>query len=227
MSRQPPVEVPVEVPVGTILPYAGPINACTRRRLAAQGWLFCDGSTLRAVDYPELFAVIRRLYGWETQDAQHEGLFCLPDCRGVFLRGVNQSALRADGKTRRDPEADKRAPARGNGSGNHGNAVGSTQEDAFEQHEHKYYRLGASPGLPQACGEKPTLTSALQETELATGPTGPRTSTETRPINLAVNFIIKCRSRVRPAHDLVRWCKDTSDQAPNPSHPHQPTGEIP
>ena len=59
-------------PVGAVIAYAG----ATDTNLEAQGWMLCDGRTLEAALYPELFAVLGYRYGGS---AEH---FQLPDYRG-------------------------------------------------------------------------------------------------------------------------------------------------
>ena len=49
--------------------------------LEAQGWMLCDGRKLKVSAYPELFAALGYLYGGASDD------FCIPDYRGLFLRG--------------------------------------------------------------------------------------------------------------------------------------------
>lgn len=207
----------VDVPVGAVLPYAGPINTCTRTLLARRGWLFCDGSVLVCAEYPELFRVIRRSYGWPDEHAGDSGWFCLPDLRGVFLRGVSGGATRCDG-TPRDPDAAARQNARCNGSGNTGDAVGSVQTDAFQVHEHGYQHLVEQPP-PALCKEKPVTGLTLKDftstpIEAEPGQADPRTSTETRPLNVYVNFVIKARRLYRPdPGEEEQWCPDTGDEA--------------
>lgn len=226
--------VPVEAPVGAVLPYAGPINATTQAILQAGGWLFCDGSLVSAWDYPELFATIGALYG--TTQARNTGgksetLFYIPDYRGVFLRGLTRDATRGAPQTgmARDPDAASRTGARYDTTsnqyqGNTGNAVGSTQADAYLTHEHTYQEA-ASPvvppppplGLfaqPQDGDEPMGLQSATTTDETYTGsgtPPDPISTTETRPLNTAVNFIIKAQPRVLPnpaAHSFSTCLQD-------------------
>ena len=67
-----------DTPVGAVIAFAGDAAGA---QLEAGGWMLCDGRALAAALYPELFAVLGYLYG--GAGAQ----FCLPDCRGSFLRG--------------------------------------------------------------------------------------------------------------------------------------------
>jgi len=61
--------------IGEIIAYAGPTSPDAR-------WLFCDGSSLLRVDYPDLFGTIGTIYG--AVDSTH---FNLPDLRGRTVVG--------------------------------------------------------------------------------------------------------------------------------------------
>lgn len=215
--------VPVEVPVGAVLPYAGPINACTRSALAAQGWLFCDGAQVSAVVYPALYALIGPLYGTPVTVEDPASIqFYLPDYRGAFLRGVNQDAQRApNGQGMRDPGADTRLSARygsdGQGEGNQGNSVGSQQLDAFQNHEHRYTQPQQTSEIPGDQAPPVTLGLSTQTADsegvvAAKGGDAPRAEAETRPLNVYVNFIIKAQSSVlAPNAAAAAGCKDLKD----------------
>ena len=105
-----------DFPVGTIIPFAGLLNA---HAFETAGWLYCNGNTVSRTTYADLFAVIGIAHG------QGDGIstFNLPDYRGTFLRGVNGTASPA-----RDPNASERTAA--NTGGNTGNNVGSVQSYA-------------------------------------------------------------------------------------------------
>lgn len=106
---------PPNVPIGTILPYAGPID---REHPMPDSWRLCNGAALeRAGDFEVLFQKLGT--AWGTGDGQNT--FNLPDLRGMFLRGVDLGAGE-------DPESAARAANR-NG-GNSGDAVGSIQGNA-------------------------------------------------------------------------------------------------
>lgn len=64
------------VPVGAIFPFAGITPPA--------GYLFCDGSEKRRVDYPRLFAVIEYAYGAPNTLLGYN-TFKLPDLRGRFV----------------------------------------------------------------------------------------------------------------------------------------------
>lgn len=183
-QEAPPPAVP-GLPVGAISAFAGPVD----RIPAAQGWLPCDGRTVSASEFPELFAVIGTAWG----AGRDTGSFLLPDLRGRFLRGVNGPAT--DGL--RDPEADARtAPAEG---GNQGNAVGSLQEDSLAHHNHPLegVALAASSDFSgNAMNVKFYGTRIPDETAqsivnvTAVLPAG---GLETRPRNAYVHWMIRAR----------------------------------
>jgi microcystin-dependent protein len=173
------------VPVGSILPYAG-------ERIADQlHWRLCDGSTLKNTEYSELFGILGTRWGGNGAD-----LFCLPDLRGRFIRGVDRG-------TNRDPDVAARTvpqPAL-HDQGNQGDAVGSLQGDQLRshshtgaivpaEHSHRYREPqgGGSSGVPgNPQGLDFTDTSSVH-LDVQINPTG---GSETRPTNVNVNFIIR------------------------------------
>lgn len=195
--------MPNSPPIGTVCPYAGqtdPYNGTSNDlwNLAAcksetihqgektdnpmnhveqDGWMLCDGRYLAAESYPELYAVLGKQYGQDgTAVAQK---FRIPDYRGLFLRG-------ADAGAGLDPDADTRVGPDGSGTSN---IVGSLQCDAMQTHTHLYQltQIAAISTQGTAAG---TSTSSTP----TTAPESPaRITTETRPKNIAVNYIIKFR----------------------------------
>lgn len=181
-------------PIGTVLPYAGPLYSSdasagihidtnqVQDELAMTGWLPCDGRSLLIAQYFQLFGVIGFAYG--SADSQH---FNLPDLRGRFVRGVS-------GDAGVDPDANQRtASAPG---GNSGNSVGSLQTDAFQGHQHHYLQAQAPAALAQE-GSGGPLTSTAQATTTdlveMSGDGPPRSSSETRPVNLYLHHLIRFR----------------------------------
>jgi hypothetical protein len=65
------------IPKGSIFPFAGD--------KAPQGWAVCDGSLLSTAQFSELFAVIGYRYGGNGTK------FALPDLRDEFIRGASSS----------------------------------------------------------------------------------------------------------------------------------------
>lgn len=180
--------IPCAVPVGTVLPFAGPLSdndaaadriARLRWQLFRAGWRLCDGASLPCGDYPELFDLIGTAYGGQGSN------FNLPDLQGCFMRGVSGNL---------PPDNLERKPV-ANG-GNAGNRVGSHQTDAFQKHEHDYTEPVAMPEpLVVVATEGSPMYGArpMQSTTGYIPADKVRTADETRPVNLNFNFIIRFR----------------------------------
>jgi microcystin-dependent protein len=152
-----------------------------------EGWMLCDGRLLAISQHPGLFGVLGYMYGGSASQCQ----FALPDCRGLFLRGVDAAAgMDAD-------VSQRQAAASGQGSAN---GVGSLQCDALQQHQHDYNKvpgsgsetyLSAGEGTPGVIGADLTgdPTNASPTDPMATNTV--RSSSETRPSNIAMNYLIK------------------------------------
>jgi len=192
-------------PVGTIIPYAGPVVdaaqgdpafpkpglAAYERHLKQCGWLLCDGRSVAVAVFPELFRVIGYIYGKKSS-----GFFFLPDLRGRFLRGVNSGAKEPDGFLRDPDQAARAFSATG---GWKGDAVGSVQSDALRKHWH-YYDKAATAALSSK-GSNVFSTFEHVPTDPSSdlkGKPGERleyAARETRPRNLYVHFLIKFTPR--------------------------------
>lgn len=70
--------VPITVPVGAIMDWAG--------AAAPSGWQLCAGQVLSQATYAQLFAAIGTTYNTGGEGA---GNFRLPDCRGRFTAGLD------------------------------------------------------------------------------------------------------------------------------------------
>lgn len=190
-------------PIGSVSPYAGQVDpfntapnalwdlaACKSHtahpgqeadsplnRVEQDGWMLCDGRYLSAASYPELFAILGTLYGEGGTATARE--FRIPDYRGLFLRG-------SDAGAGLDPDADKRFGPDGSGTKN---VVGSLQCDAMQDHTHRYdiTNPAAVSNQGNAAGTSTSSTSTSSPEDPA------RTTTETRPKNIAVNYIIRFR----------------------------------
>jgi len=176
----PPVSQP-SVPPGTVVAFAG--------NTIPNGWLLCDGSVQNQSQYPALYAAIGSVWGSGNSSP---GSFNLPDMQGLFLRGVDYNA-------NNDPQKNNRNPQHPGGQSN--NNVGSVEPDAFQGHFH------SAVGEPNARGITGPLHTgwgvdpgngiqlgsiAGAQYPLSDGPDGPpRISSETRPKNVYVNYIIK------------------------------------
>ena len=142
----------------------------------------CDASTLAIASFAKLNENMGGAWGTDGTNIN------LPDLRGRFPRGV-------DGTAGKDPDKASRTAA--NTGGNTGNAVGSVQDDAMQGHFHnsRYDINGASGSSPYAnvgsardSGNSSSPTTA-PITDSINGT--PRTSSESRPKNANVYFVIR------------------------------------
>jgi microcystin-dependent protein len=155
-------------PPGTVVAYMG--------TTAPAGWLLCNGASVSRSTYASLYAVIGNASGSADVNS-----FNVPDFRGRFLRGW-------DNAIGRDPDrASRTAMATG---GNAGDAIGSIQTDAIQSHTHAY---NTPTTANRDGGTGATYTNRESTVTSTTGAVsaGARTSTETRPMNAYVNYIIK------------------------------------
>ena len=158
------------VPVGTIVVYSG--------QTAPTGWRFANGDTLNVADYPDLYAAI----GNSFTGIPNGKTFGIPDTRGIFIRGASQGGSQAvNGVT-------------------YSASFGAKQSDQFQSHRHGFipgggYGAGAvnnakfradlnSPASDWGIGQVDVPTSDPAIGSVRTGP-------ETRPANIALNYIIK------------------------------------
>jgi microcystin-dependent protein len=179
------------IPPGTIIAYGG--------ASIPNGWLACDGSEVGRTAYPGLFAAIGT--GWGNGDGSTT--FRLPDLRGRFLRGI-------DGGSHRDPDRNTRTASQA--GGNVGDNVGSVQTDAIASHTHdvtdpghdhtEQLGSGTTSGSVIWTGGGATSYMSFGASSVQTqgnttgisigGPSsGVSTSSETRPENASVVYLIK------------------------------------
>jgi microcystin-dependent protein len=175
----------VQAPVGTIMAFGGDLSdAAVKERLAKQGWLLCDGAEKNADEYKELYLAIGTAFGGNKD----QNKFTIPDLRGRFLRG-------ADIGSGKDVDAKLRLAS--SLGGNTGDKVGSLQEDAFQGHFHATTAIAGNTnnnGIAGINRRIPNGTGAIVKEAIKDDTHGnPRISSETRPKNLAVNWIIKAK----------------------------------
>ena len=173
------------VPKGAVSAFAGSVPPA--------GWLKCDGSTVSRTSYAALFAVIGVAHG----SGDGSTTFQVPDYRGRFLRGVNETANSGGSRNfaLNDPDANSRTAMAPGGAT--GNTVGSVQSDAFSSHSHMTdgtnsgnvhpVRFGSDSGIDYWSGHA-TADDAGYIPGSHTGISG---GSETRPTNAYVIFIIK------------------------------------
>jgi microcystin-dependent protein len=180
-------------PVGVINSFVGDDN------LVPEGWLICDGRTINKSTnprYAKLVDLLRAIAGTNSSHPYVDGVSDdeanLPDFRGRFARGADST--QNAGFAGRDPEYDSRL----NESGEIvPNMVGTIQDDAFQGH-----KVQTSISVSTASGPNQNrlvastaatatyhFTSSVLISDEIHGT--PRISSETRPQNVNVNFIIK------------------------------------
>jgi microcystin-dependent protein len=183
---------------GMIIPWAGDYST------VPAGWMLCDGRVLNKTDYPDLFNVIQTFYGNANGTA---GSFQIPDFQGMFLRGASNGSRWSDG-TQKDPDAEYRESKNGS---NYGDKVGSYQGDAFQGHKHEMSNAltnETKPYIEGVLGNKTGFTGGVNfygtgawawsniavQKPIADDTNGtPRTSAETRPQNISINYIIRVK----------------------------------
>ncbi len=175
-------------PVGSIMPFYG--TAATAATLELGGWFLCDGRSIASIDnnvlFPDEKTALQAVIGSGN----------LPDLRGLFLRGIDPA-----GGTQYDPDADR--------------AVGSVQSSQIQGHNHDYDKANsftASANANVGVGVSTTnvrndaanvnvLTAAFAtggDHSHTIGHTTAQTQNagggnDTRPVNAAVNYLIKVR----------------------------------
>lgn len=152
-------------PTGTII--------TTALTAAPKGYLECNGAAVNRTTHARLFDELGVIYG----NGDGSTTFNLPDYRGRFLRGFDNTAGT-------DPDAASRT---NRGDGTTGDAVGTVQADEFKSHNHTLSRhTGSSSNYRlswiQRYSSPPASTS--QPTDYTGG-------NETRPKNINVMYCIK------------------------------------
>ena len=155
------------VPAGTIHAYGG--------STIPAGWLRCDGTLYNGSTYPALYAAIGTNFGG------YSGLFNVPDLRGRFLRGWSNA-------TGRDPDAASRYGEYSGQTG--GDKIGSIQGDQLRSHNH-YIARTVVDGNTDAWFDWYSGRASTDDGTWAGQHTDSTGGSETRPINVSVNYIIK------------------------------------
>ena len=196
-----------QVPTGSIMPWSANSNLPT-------GFLLCNGASVSRTTYSALFDVIGTAFGTASGTT-----FNLPDFQGRFLRGRDNSAGR-------DPDASSRtAQNTGGATGdNVGSVQGYTIQDHMHAsivannvsnglyiHRDSNWSWGKvatfatsqttdySTVSGQGSNSSSSNTTGITELNPSNVPNLPTATTptdETRPVNSAVNFIIKYTANV-------------------------------
>ena len=168
-----------QLPAGCIIAFAGPLTEQNSTPVESMGWLVCDGRTLQIAQYPALYAALGTQYGGNPNQDE----FQIPDLRGQFLRGVAVN-------TSQDPDLNSRTPANQSNPGS--DPVGSIELDALETHAHDYQGFQqTAPAQEGADVAAPTSATTPTGAPVSIGNVQVRVSTETRPKNVYVYYLIK------------------------------------
>ena len=132
----------------------------------------CHGAAISRADYSALYAVIGNRFGYGNGDTT----FHIPDFRGKFLRGLDAGAGY-------DPDRNSRGSLRTGGAT--GDSVGSFQSDALRSHTHTESTMVNNGFATDSLGN---IAYANVVGPAVSGATG---GSETRPVNISVNYIIK------------------------------------
>lgn len=150
--------------VGKIVPYGG--TSIPAYALA------CQGQAVSRTTYATLFTAIGTTYG----SGDGSTTFNLPNAQGVFLRGAGSQTI---------------------SSVSYSATQGTTQGDQMQGHAHTFYWGNSGSGSvvnsgslyngsSQANSDPGSISGPLSDGTNGT----PRTGTETRPANIAVNYCI-------------------------------------
>lgn len=179
----------------------GPIGCVVAWPTAAAvpaGWMICDGAVLDAKEYSEIATLLDKTYG-----AEGPGKVKLPDFRGVFLRGLDARAQQDGGK---DPDVLKRdgGPTVGSRQGYAtARPIGAPFKtgNADKDHDHSLTGNNArTEGGPNhfGSGDGRGMAPAASITIGKSGKDHTHTvdaggDAETRPLNVAVHWIIRVK----------------------------------
>ena len=169
-------------PSGTIVAFGGTTPPA--------GWLLCNGQTVSRSTYSSLYAVVGNSFG----SGDGSTTFHLPDLRGRFLRGL-------DGTAGNDPDSGSSSNSGADGKryavngGNTGNLIGSVQASDLKNHIHNVYidwdGNSTSTYNQYLAGSDWHGIGSPRNSNLPFLSTGGNPGSETRPVNVYVNFIIK------------------------------------
>jgi len=140
--------------------------------LVPLGFLECDGSVISRTTFATLFLELGTIYG----DGDGTTTFNIPDLRGEFIRGYDNSASI-------DPDAGTRTDS---GGGITGNNVGTKQADEIISHDHEQETYDLIEQFTSGVNASARITIVGGST-----PTGMTGGAETRPRNVYMMYVIK------------------------------------
>jgi microcystin-dependent protein len=171
------ISISYTMPAGIIVSFVGVI--------IPSGWLLCNGSTFSRDTYPNLYIMLGNSN-------------VLPDLRGYFIRGLDNSAGRDSGRTILTTQVDSTALPNNsfetNITGNHTHWISSAQRDdgngSSMMNNNQNYGLYADAGTyssadPNFPYGRYCLNAGNHSHTITSGG-----DSETRPMNVALNYII-------------------------------------
>jgi phage-related tail fiber protein len=171
----------VQIKSSGLIGPAGPVGSIViwSTEDVPEGYLMCDGGEVLRSQFEDLFDVIGERYG----AGDGSTTFNLPDLRGVFVRGWNETR---EGEFS-DPDTNSRSgPDTPGATISNGNHVGTCQPDLFKSHHHRSESQGACSITGTGSYRYPWGQSygGSWFTDYEGG-------SETRPKNIAMMFVIK------------------------------------
>ncbi len=151
------------VPTGAVMGFA--------METVPSGWLACEGQAVSRTTYADLFATISDDYG----NGDGSTTFNLPDYRGYFLRGWDNTAGN-------DPDAASRTDR---GDGTTGDNIGTKQQDELKRHSHTSYVWNSNQGTAVGGVRRGDGETQHGRTTSSTG------GNEARPKNIYVMYCIR------------------------------------
>ncbi len=177
-------------PVGSVMPFAG------MHTNVPAGWLLCNGQALTSAQYPELYSVLGTTWGNGSGGINGGGAnnFNVPDLRGEFMRGADLGRNVDNGRTLGSSQDQAtKAPATAftgttNSTGAHTHTNTAIQTPASIAHDGGDFAASACCGTYY--GTITVQSSSAGDHSHTVNITGGGDA-ETRPRNVAMNFIIK------------------------------------
>lgn len=178
------------IPIGCIFPFSSDT--------VPDNYAVCDGTALNISDYQELFSVIKTNFNHTDIDPNIS--FNLPDLRGLFVRGLDTS--RNIGSVQNFSTAMPAIPFTISYDGAHTHTVSSAGAHTHSTTFNTAVQSGSSTqclSLPNYNGQVTLATSSAGDHTHSLSTDGLHSHTlsggdfETRPNNLALVYIIKCK----------------------------------
>ena len=172
----------------TALPQAVPTGSVhmMATTTAPSGYLKCNGANVSRTTYAALFAVIGTTHG----AGDGTSTFGLPDLRGEFVRGWDDSRGVDSGRSFGSSQSDQ------NAQHNHTATATSTVNDPGHIHQVQYSNSDSGDGVIEESGtglsgQEPTLSATTGITVSTSVSIANQGGSEARPRNVAMMYVIK------------------------------------